>query len=259
MLVMRTLTSEDGLINVMCKFLFGASFLALVAAAPAFAADMAAPLGVAEAPLHFSWTGCFIGGHVGGAASDVTMTNATGASSTVNSAGFVGGGQIGCDYQFASRWVLGVEGRAAWTSLDNSHGATVRNFATGAVIPSEFAVSNNFLASTTARLGYSFADRALLFVRGGGAWTHEKVDDPFIDVAGTAVDPTATATRTGWTIGTGADWAFAPHWSVNIEYNYYDFGTHSAKLIDAPTGVNVTIFSLKDTIQTVTAGVNYHF
>jgi outer membrane immunogenic protein len=66
-------------------------------------------------------------------------------------------------------------------------------------------------------------------------------------------------TRTGWTVGTGVDWAFAPHWSATFEYNYYDFGNHGATLTSTANNVVVTVFNLKDTINAVTAGVNYHF
>jgi outer membrane immunogenic protein len=46
--------------------------------------------------------------------------------------------------------------------------------------------------------------------------------------------------------------------SATFEYNYYDFGKPGATLTGA-NNVFVTIFSLKDTIHAVTAGVNYHF
>jgi len=125
--------------------------------------------------------------------------------------------------------------------------------AAGPVVPVLFS----FLVSTTARLGYSFADRWLIFARGGGAWTREKIDDAFINAAGIAVDPSAKATRTGWTVGAGAEWAFASHWSATLEYNFYDFGNAGTLLRDGAT--TVTIFSLKDTIHAATAGVNYRF
>jgi outer membrane immunogenic protein len=175
-----------------------------------------------------------------------------------------GGGQIGCDYQFAAGWVAGVEGRAAWTSLKNSHPASVINSG-GTTLPSQFTFGNDLLASTTARLGYSFADRWLFFVRGGAAWTREKADDSFFQPIiafpspGRPVDPGATMTRTGWTVGTGVDWAFAPHWSVALEYDYYDFGGNGMILNDTVHNVHVTINSLKDTIHAAMAGVNYHF
>lgn len=229
---------------------------ALTGAASASAADLPVKAPPMVAPA-FSWTGCYIGGHIGGAFSHDTATNALGASGSHNSSGFVGGGQIGCDYQFAQGWVLGVEGRAAWTSLKDSSAGTVRNVATGVTHPSQFTVSNDFLASTTARLGYSFLDRRLFYVKGGAAWTNEKADDAFTLTSGVAVDPSTSSTRTGWTIGTGVEWAFAPNWSATLEYDYYDFGSKHLTLT-APNAT-VTIFSFKDTIHAVTAGVNCRF
>jgi outer membrane immunogenic protein len=238
----------------------GATILALMAAIPAFAADlpMKAPAMIAAAPVPFSWTGCHIGAHVGGVFSEDTSTNALGNSTSHNSSGFVGGGQIGCDYQFAPGWVIGVEGRAAWSSLKESNAGTVRFPASGLTAPSRFSVSNDFLASATARLGYSFVNPWLLYVKGGAAWTNEKVDDAFINpIRGIAVDPSTSNTRTGWTIGAGAEWAFAPNWSATLEYDYYDFGSKGLTLTQ-PNQV-VTIASFKDTIHAVTTGVNYHF
>lgn len=240
--------------------------LALTAALPALAADLAvkARRAIPAAPVQFSWTGCHVGGHVGGVVSEDRTTGVLGNSVDFSSTGFIGGGQVGCDYEFAPGWVAGVEGRAAWASLTNSHAGVVRNLVTGVTVPSHFTLGNDFLASATARLGYSVADRWLVFVRGGAAWTRENVDDAFTTVAGPrvagiAVDPSATTTRTGWTVGTGVDWAFAPHWTVNLEYNYYDFGDHSATLTSATNNTVVTVSSLKDTMHAVTAGVDYHF
>jgi outer membrane immunogenic protein len=223
----------------------------------AFAADLAVkapPL----TPVPFTWTSCHIGGHVGAAISDDRTTNALGDSISFSSAGFVGGGQVGCDYQFATNWVIGGEGRAAWSSLRNSHAATVRNLITGIVLPTQFTMSNDFLASATARLGYRAAERWLVFARGGAAWTREKIDDAFVNLAGVAVDPATTTTRSGWTAGIGGEWAFAPHWSAALEYDYYDFGDRGPVLANA-IGTTVKLFSLKDRIHTVTAGVNYRF
>ena len=240
--------------------LASAGLLSMVGfAGEALAADF--PLKVAAGtppvPVVFSWTGCHVGAHLGGAVGDDKTIHSLGES-TFDPAGVVVGGQVGCDYQFAPGWVFGVEGRAAWSSLENSHAATVRNAVTLVTLPSQFSLHDDFLASATARIGYDFADRWLVFARGGAAWTHEKVDDAFIRVSGIAVDPSATAARTGWTVGTGVEWAFAPHWSATLEYNFYDFGANGITLAD-PSNVTVTFSSLKDTIHTVTAGVNYHF
>jgi outer membrane immunogenic protein len=240
----------------------GAGLLAITGfVSAAAAADLPAQV-YTKAPAAATiatWTGCYIGGHVGGLISEDKTTNTLGNSVDFSSDGFVGGGQIGCDYQFASSWVVGFEGRAAWTSLENSHAGSVRSLVTGLPRPSQFTLTNDFLASTTARLGYSFAERWLVFVRGGAAWTREKADEAFNNDFGVAVDPSATMMRSGWTIGTGVEWAFTPHWSANVEYDYYDFGNSGALLTDTANRTTVTINSLKDTIHAVTAGVNYHF
>jgi outer membrane immunogenic protein len=230
--------------------------VAFTAAAPAFAADLAV-----KAPMvpGFSWTGCHIGGHIGGVVSEDRTTGVLGNSRSFSSTGFVGGGQIGCDYQFAPRWIVGVEGQAAWTSLKNTHAGVVRNLAMGTTLPSQFTLRNDFLASATARLGYSVADHWLVYAKGGAAWTNEKIDVAFTNLQGVAVDPSATKTRTGWTVGTGVEWAFAAHWSSTVEYNYYDFGNHGATLFDAAHNQGVTIVRLHDRIHAVTVGVNYHF
>src|SRR5258708_35996267 len=129
----------------------------------AFAGDLPvkAP---AMAPIAlYNWTGCYIGGHIGGAFSDDTATNRLGASRSHNSSGFVGGGQIGCDYQFAPSWVLGAEGRGAWTSLKASNAGGVRN-STGFTPPAQFTVSKDFLALATAPLAYSFGNSSLFLL-----------------------------------------------------------------------------------------------
>jgi outer membrane immunogenic protein len=117
----------------MKKLVLGSVAFAAFTAGPALAADMnpvPAPVYTKAAPL-YSWTGCHVGGHVGGAVSEDRGTNVSGTSAGFSSTGFVGGGQIGCDYQFAPGWVAGVEGRAAWTSLKSTHSGSVRNLVTG--------------------------------------------------------------------------------------------------------------------------------
>jgi outer membrane immunogenic protein len=242
----------------MLKAHCGAMILAL-AATTASAADLPLKAPPAAPPIQFSWTGCYVGGHLGGAVSQDTTTGVAGNSHNFGSTGFVGGGQIGCDYQFASGWVIGAEGRAAWTGLDNTHASTVIFTGLGGLsVPSQVHVGNDFLASATARLGYAVAPRWLVYARGGAAWTHESVDDAFVaPLAGVLTDPGASIDRNGWTVGAGAEWAFAPHWSVNVGYNFYDFGTQQVRLTGPLNSVNLP--ALKDTIQTATFGVNYRF
>src|SRR5438874_725251 len=102
---------------------------ALVAAGSANAADLSlrpAPrVAPAVAPIPvFSWTGCYAGGHAGWGWGrkefhEVTTRSGTGGavtqtgSTTIDTSGAIFGGQIGCDYQFAGNFVIGVQGSAA--------------------------------------------------------------------------------------------------------------------------------------------------
>jgi outer membrane immunogenic protein len=254
MLPLRPEAGEFG----MLKVLFVAAAIASTATA-AFAADLPLKTKAPAAPVSFTWTGCYVGGHLGGVVSEDRTSSDLGATRDYSGAGFVGGGQIGCDYQFAPNWVIGAEGRAAWSSLRTTHGGSVRNRISGLTLPSQFITTNDFLASATARLGYVYAERWLVYARGGAAWTRERNEDPFTLPAGIAVDPSTTSTRTGWTVGGGVEWAFAPHWSANVEYNYYDFGTHGITMTNAVPLVNVTGFEVRDRMHAATVGVNYRF
>lgn len=232
--------------------------LAIVASTtPTLAADL--PVKAPPASILFSWTGCHVGGHVGAVVSqDTSASSELGPSTGFGSAGFLGGGQVGCDYQFATNWVLGAEGQASWSSLTSTRSALVTFPALGMTVPGRYTVNNDFLAAATARVGYSFADHWLVFARGGAAWTQEKIDNA-LTVGGIPGDPRATVTPLGWTVGTGAEWAFASHWSVDLEYGYYEFDSHGATLTDSIHKGFINMRPLTDRLHTTTAGLNYHF
>ncbi|MGJ4929781.1 outer membrane protein [Bradyrhizobium sp. HKCCYLS2038] len=248
----------------MMRILSAASLVAFITAvAPAFAADLPvkAPAMSSAPPIQFSWSGCHIGGHLGGAFSNDRVGDAMGSSPNYGSSSFIGGGQVGCDYEFSPGWVAGAEVRASWLGLRSTRTGTAINFANGARTPLQFTTRNDFLASATARLGYSVADRWLVFVRGGPAWTRESNTETFT-IPGFGVPAnlsSPTRTRVGWTVGSGLEWAFAPNWSATFEYNYSDFGTHSVTVFDPATNLFVNGLRVTDTIHAVTTGVNYHF
>src|SRR5215813_14905598 len=77
----------------------------------ASAADMRVPYRppAPPPPVYFSWSGCYIGGHLGGGWGEKTVsvpTLAPGVSVTGDTSGFLGGGQLGCNLQFGSNWVM---------------------------------------------------------------------------------------------------------------------------------------------------------
>jgi hypothetical protein len=63
----------------MRRILSGAPVLALMVATPALAADLPVkgPAMIPGAPAQLSWTGCFIGGHIGGAFRRITLPTAS--------------------------------------------------------------------------------------------------------------------------------------------------------------------------------------
>src|ERR1700738_1335776 len=127
----RRLGNNRWRFRLMKKFLLGTvALVALGAAAPAMAADLAARP-YTKAPAYaapiYNWTGFYIGGHIRGAFS--SSNNFNGLATGNNSNGrFLGGLQGGADYQFAPNWVLGVEGQYSWLSGN-----------VGAVFPGGFA------------------------------------------------------------------------------------------------------------------------
>jgi outer membrane immunogenic protein len=159
--------------------------------------------------------------------------------STSNS-GFAGGGQIGCDYQW-NAWVFGFRNMLDGTSLSSS----------GAFADT----STHWFDTLTARGGYLIAPNFLFYVQGGAAWTN--TDVTFFNGAGVQVGSFSN-NRTGWTVGTGAEWMFAPHWSVFAEYNFMGFGTRS-EAFTACGAVNCGVLSARADLQDVLVGLNYKF
>ena len=251
----------------MKKLLFArVAALAVTIAGPAFAADM--PL-KSETPFaaRFNWTSCYLGGHLGGgfAHKDITdpvqlvQDSFLGAGSTngittvsPGPSGVVIGGQIGCDYQFASSWVVGIEGAASGSTMKASRtvGLPLGNPDTALV-----RASTDFLPSVTARLGYAF-DNVLVYARGGVALAGDRfnVTGSF---AGAPFAFEGLDNRLGWTAGGGVDWAFSHHWSANIEYDYYQFG-HGGVLMSDSINAFAGIVDVKQTVQVVKVGLNFH-
>jgi outer membrane immunogenic protein len=225
--------------------------VAIVSTTNALAADLPrkAPVYAPPPPPPLTWTGCYLGANVGGAFGRATGTFDIGEVSTSGS-GFAGGGQIGCDYQFAGPWVIGFRNMFDGTSNDRS-----RTIGTGPLAGGVVNFNNQWFDTLTGRVGYALAPAWLLYFQGGGAWAHTSTNITFNGVQ----TGQGSNTRSGWTIGGGVEWMFAPHWSAFLEGNYMDFGT-SNRVAVAPGGcAGGCAFSAKATEATVLVGVNYRF
>ena|SRR5437763_2308472 len=192
------------------------------------------------------WTGCYVGGNIGGAWSNVDLTDASSVNFSTSNSGFAGGGQIGCDYQ-AGPWVVGLRDMFDATSLNGSTA-----FSTTALSGTVHSRTNWF-DTLTARAGYLVQPTVLLYAQGGAAWTNT---DMTVFNGASAQVGEVSSNHTGWTVGAGAEWMFAPRWSVFAEYNFIGFGTQSAAF--SGCGGTCTLNAKAD-VQSVLAGVNYKF
>lgn len=220
------------------------------------------------APASFSWTGCYIGAHAGAGWSHHTDFSDSPGSTIIaptgdvvrvdSGADFIGGGQIGCDYQFATNWVAGLAGDFSWANIE---GQTSDPFFAGKTpgVPLSLHSRTDFIASATGRLGYAW-DHFLLYGKGGAAWSHNKYQvNNFACVIFVSCNTSADETRSGWTAGGGIEWAFAPNWSALVEYDHYGFGeTRSLTFTDPAHGS--AIFNVKaPSFDVVKVGVNFRF
>jgi len=233
--------------------------LGILGTESSFAADMAMPLKtpMVAAPVPFSWTGFYIGGNIGagwGTVEPTVLANpaiplaANLTLGTVSPSGFVGGGQVGFNWQ--TGWVVwGVEG--------DFDGAGIKG-TTQCFVGATCSSNTNWLATVSGRVGGVVLDRILAYVKGGGAW--ENTNYSGTDVLGLVAFPGATVstttTRAGWLLGMGVEYAFTNNWTGFVEYDYMDFGSSNVNFTFAG---QVFGSSITDKLSEVKAGVNYKF
>jgi outer membrane immunogenic protein len=276
-------------------------------AVPAIAADLApSPVYKAPVPVPvavWSWTGFYIGGTAGGAwldsnvtTSGTTVCNPTlggcGANQDSNAlaaglpgnlsnkpVGFIGGGEIGYNWQYG-QFVYGFETDISGASVSGSSAfsssVTPVGFPGNTVNVSALVTDKlNYLGTVRARGGYLVTPSVLAYATGGFAYggvsasgaLAEHVGGPCFCGPSPSVGWSIDSTRTGWTVGGGLEWMFAPNWTVKGEYLYYDLGssTYSFPSLVQTNGAGVpffganaaTRFDFKGSIAR--AGVNYKF
>jgi outer membrane immunogenic protein len=232
-------------------------------ASVASAADMPrkAPVYAPPPPPVWSWTGFYIGVNAGGSIGrdPTTQSNeSTGevlGSFTMSPAGFVGGGQIGYNWQFAPNWVVGVEGDFQGTSQkDSSCVGDCNNTFGDFYYTAEQRLK--WFATARARLGYTNGDW-LWYVTGGGAWG--EIHNDFRVFTPTDIEASANFNLSGWVIGGGVETHLWGGWTAKAEYLYMDLGSFTDIGIDTPnTGNTFTMRSdVRDHI--VRVGLNYKF
>jgi outer membrane immunogenic protein len=196
----------------------------------AMAADLpsrVAPAPVIAAAPIFTWTGFYVGVNAGYGWSDDDF-DAVDFADDEDDGGFVGGAQIGYNYQIGS-FVVGLEGDIQYADFGRDG---VFNFEDedGEILEGEFE-SSDWFGTVRARAGVAFG-QALIYGTGGFAFA----DD-----------------ATGWTVGGGLEYAFTNNLSAKIEGLYVNLEN------DDDFDFDIDGFDGETDFGVVRAGLNFRF
>lgn len=231
---------------------------ALSVAANAADLPVRAPFAPVPVAAPFTWTGCYLGGHIGAGwaftkwantANTVAFGDLTpGQGYSQTDSGFIGGGQLGCNYQ-AAEWVFGVEGTFAGSTIKGN----VNNTLFGAA-DDVFTTKVNSIATATGRLGYAW-NNWLFYAKGGYAGGQVKFS--VSDTVAPAGSGSSTHWQNGWTVGGGIEYALTPNWIVGLEYDYVDLLTKNYNV--AGTAAGVYTFDVHPRVHEALARLSYKF
>jgi outer membrane immunogenic protein len=209
----------------------------------------------------FTWTGFYIGAHIGGAWGNFDVRNtpegngnafdegSPGSQYKLEPESFIGGFQAGYNRQYGAL-VYGIEADVSFANGRES-------LRLETVPPDDFARAKiGTFGTVTGRLGYA-ASRWMPYVKGGLAFGEVRVSAGDL-IGGTgAVDLTdetsKSATRTGWTVGAGLEWAMTNNWTLKAEYNFVDLGSFKSGNLDGD------VFKHSLDMHVAKFGVNYKF
>jgi len=191
------------------------------------------------APGSYNWTGLYIGGHFGYGSGSFGPGNNSfpGEAGFLRPSvtGFIGGYQLGYNWQLNNRTVVGLEADVSFPSPVDSLETSFPPVRT----------HYNYIATVRPRVGYQIGT-FLPYVTGGFAWGSTRVET--LDTAGATIAE-ASAIHTGWTIGAGLEWPVVDNWSAKFEYDYVSLG---ARTYTTPVNLNVD-----PTTHLFKVGMNY--
>jgi outer membrane immunogenic protein len=152
----------------------------------------------------FTWTGFYVGANAGYGWGNV---NANGLANVGDLDGFVGGGQVGYNYQMG-QFVLGLEADLQGADLSSGDNLGLVN------------VKTEYFGTVRARVGVAF-DRFMPYITGGWAYGNVKSSIPAI---GFSSDRSHTG---GFAVGGGLEYAVTNNIIAGVEYLYVDLGEKS--------------------------------
>jgi len=242
----------------MKRHLLAIAAASLMGTAAASAADM--PVKYLPPPPVFSWTGFYVGAHIGGTwgTTEAEINSITvppifafsGFTLPVSSHsfnGFIGGGQIGYNWQSG----IVVFGAEAELSATNAKGTAP------CLVVLSCKTEQSWMATAAARLGLADG-RTLYYAKGGAAWSRNTYSANLNLLVGLHTE--VSANRSGWLVGAGIEHAFAgTGLSMKLEYDYVDYGKkdyHFPLAIILPIDVGTNIREYQHAVK---VGVNYRF
>lgn len=182
---------------------------------------------------------------------------AANGSNSASGSGFVGGGQLGYNWQQGS-WVYGVETDLSGTSLKSSMSGGLS--ITGC--PSDAANTSanvDWYGTLRGRAGWA-SGPFLVYGTAGLAYGQVELNSTF-----TALSPALTttaqvsSTRAGWVIGAGIEYLLQPSLSLNLGYQYVDLGTLSLASTTTSGGFVTQTASTHAAFHVATLGLSWRF
>jgi outer membrane immunogenic protein len=230
--------------------LITASLVAISAAAPASAADLAARPYTKAPPMMaaiYDWSGFYIGINGGGATSRNSWDLVGGGTEGHHdSTGGTVGGQIGYRWQ-TGPVVFGVEAQGNWADFSGSNTSLLFNESNRTKIDA--------FGLFTGQIGYAW-NNVLLYAKGGAAVTDNKYE---INALGGGRLASTSNTRWGAVVGAGLEYGFAPNWSAAIEYDHIFENRHTVGFT-TPAGVPAFgSYSSGGDTDLITARINYRW
>jgi outer membrane immunogenic protein len=230
---------------------------------PAFAADMAVKAPPpAPAPV-YGWTGWYVGGNLGASfgrantdfngaplfgetlSGPVPFTPGFAGSDTVYPSGFMGGGQIGYNWQYSPLIVVGLEADIQGAleretdnlSPQNFFFQSNRAFGEGTAV-TNYTTQIDWFGTVRARIGYVWGNGEVMsYVTAGLAYGEVKTNGTNTVSGAVAVITPFSLTdavghsqvNTGWVVGYGSEGRLGDsNWTWKVEGLYMDLGTLDA-------------------------------
>jgi outer membrane immunogenic protein len=232
------------------------ALLAIGVVSPASAADLAAAPYTKAAPMItpvYDWSGFYIGANGGWGSSHDCWTNTSVlgvptvppvSEGCHNATGGTVGGQFGYRWQ-AGGWVFGLEAQGNWADFRGSNLSVFSGL--------NDQTRTDAFGLFTGQIGYAW-NNALLYVKGGAAVT----DNRYNGFAAGALFDTTNDVRFGGTVGAGLEYAFAPDWSVAVEYDHLFMATDNLRFgsVDG-TNVNTRNDDIRQDADIFTVRLNW--